>query len=47
MDKLHPLLSIAEKDDSFARLVAMPDQATVSGDQVIEQYTNANDASNL
>jgi hypothetical protein len=41
MDKLHPPVSIAENVDSFARLIAMHDQARISGDQVIEQYANA------
>jgi hypothetical protein len=40
MDKLHPPVSISENVESFACLVAMRDQARISGDQVIEQYAN-------
>ena len=41
MDKLHPPVSVSENVESFARLVAMRDQARISGDVVIEQYANA------
>jgi hypothetical protein len=40
MDKLHPPVSIAENVESFAKLVAMRDQARISGDH-IEQYATA------
>ncbi len=40
MDKLHPPVSNTENVDNFARLVAMCNQARVSGNQVIEQYAN-------
>ena len=41
MDKLHPPVTISESVDSFARLIAMRDQARISGDHVTEQYASA------
>ena len=41
MDKLHPPVTISESIDSFARLIAMRDQARISGDHVTEQYASA------
>jgi len=41
MDKLHPPVTISESVDSFARLIAMRDQARISGDHVTEQYATA------
>jgi hypothetical protein len=41
MDKLHPPVSITKSVDSFAHLIAMHDQARISGDHVTEQYATA------
>ncbi len=41
MEKLHPPVTISESVDSFARLIAMRDQARISGDHVTEQYATA------
>jgi hypothetical protein len=41
MDKLHPPVIISESVDSFARLIAMHDQARISGDHITEQYASA------
>ncbi len=41
MDKLHPPVSISDSVDSFTHLIAMHDQARISGDRVTERYATA------
>jgi hypothetical protein len=41
IDELHPPVCITESVDSFAHLIAMHDQARISGDHVTRQYATA------